>query len=184
MIQPKIRHRGRHLEFLETERGWEYVNRPNAKGCVAILAITDDQRVILTEQYRPPVDRHVIELPAGLAGDIPFQEDEPLETAARRELKEETGYEAKKWTKLFEGPSSAGIATEVVTLFLASGLIRVSDGGGTAHENIKVHHVHRSDVLAWCLDRQAEGMMVDFKVLAALEAARSASGDAGGRLWY
>src|SRR5690606_36132250 len=96
-------HEGRFLALRRTAAGWEYAARVNAKGCVAILAVTDDRRVVLTEQYRPPVGRPVIELPAGLAGDIPLQKDEPLLSAAKRELKEETGYVAKNWTMLLEG---------------------------------------------------------------------------------
>ena len=168
MSSPIIRHSGKHLEFRETEAGWEYVVRPNAKGCVAVLAIADD-KVVLTEQFRPPVDRNVIELPAGLAGDIPLQEDEPLETAARRELKEETGFVAKKWEVLLEGPSSAGLTNEFITIFHACDMTRMSEGGGTRDENIIVHLVELRDVNSWCADRIAEGKMVDFKVHAALQ---------------
>ncbi|MEM7699899.1 MAG: NUDIX hydrolase, partial [Verrucomicrobiota bacterium] len=82
---------GRFIDLCRTARGWEYATRSNAKGCVAILAETDDKRVVLVEQFRPPVGKRVIELPAGLAGDIPLQEEEPLVVAAKRELKEETG---------------------------------------------------------------------------------------------
>ncbi|HRQ89395.1 MAG TPA: NUDIX hydrolase, partial [Bacteroidia bacterium] len=166
-------HEGRFLSFRRTEAGWEYVTRRNAKGCVAILAVTDDQRVVLVEQYRPPVGRRVVELPAGLAGDIPLQEEEPLVVAAKRELKEETGYEAKHWTMLMEGTSSAGLTDEMNTVFLATGLVKVAEGGGVAGESIRIHLVHRSDVVKWCRDRQAEGMRVDFKIFADLHLAKS-----------
>jgi ADP-ribose pyrophosphatase len=166
-------HQGRFLSYCRTQRGWEYVTRSNAKGCVAILAMTDDHRVVLTEQFRPPTGRRVIELPAGLAGDIPLQEDEPLLSAAKRELKEETGYEAKRWISLGEGPSSAGLTDEFITLFYATGLVRMTDGGGVGGEEIRVHFVHRSDVPRWCRDRRAEGMQVDFKIFAALYLAKN-----------
>ena len=56
MSEPdEIVHRGRFLTYQRTPRGWEYVTRTNAKGCVAILAETDDQRILLVEQHRPPV---------------------------------------------------------------------------------------------------------------------------------
>lgn len=179
-----VRHSGKFLEFRETEKGWEYVVRPNAKGCVAILAITDDKRIVLCEQFRPPVGCHVIELPAGLCGDIPLQEDEPFETAARRELKEETGYEAKRWRKLFAGPSSAGMSDEYITIFQATEMTRMTEGGGTSGEDIRVHIIDIRDVYTWCADRQAEGKMVDFKIFAALQLMGSGSGAAEGRLWY
>ncbi len=180
----EVIHRGRFLNYHRTARGWEYVSRSNAKGCVAVLAMTDDKRVLLTEQFRPPLGRAVIELPAGLAGDIPLQEDEPLLVAAKRELKEETGYVAKNWTMLLAGTSSAGMTDEVVSLFYATGLTKMSGGGGVAGENIKVHYVHQSDVTKWCRDRQAEGMRVDFKIFAALHLARAVNQSTESKLWY
>lgn len=175
---------GKFLSYRKTAHGWEYVTRSNAKGCVAILAMTDDKRVILTEQFRPPARRSVIELPAGLAGDIPLQEEEPLLTAAKRELKEETGYEAKNWTLLGEGASSAGLTDEFVSLFYATGLIKMSEGGGVGGEDIQVHYVHQMDVPKWCRDRQAEGKWVDFKIFSALYLARSVNQSTESRLWY
>lgn len=176
-------HAGRFLTYRRTLRGWEYVTRTNAKGCVAILAVTDDRRVILTEQHRPPVGRSVIELPAGLAGDIPLQEDEPLLVAAKRELKEETGYVAKNWSVLLEGTSSAGMTDELVTIFYATGLTKMTEGGGVHGEDIRVHYVHQSDILKWCRDRQARGARVDFKIFAALHLARAASQSTEPKLW-
>ena len=167
-----VLHRGRFLELCEADT-WEFVRRPGVKGIVAIVAVTDDQQLILVEQYRPPVGRAVIELPAGLAGDIPLQEDEPLVTAARRELKEETGYEAKHWTCLGEGPSSAGLTTEIITFFHAGGLLKVGEGGGDQHEDIRVHRVAVAEFSAWSRDREREGKLVDFKIHAGLFMARS-----------
>ena len=177
-------HEGKFLTYRKTERGWEYVTRSNAKGCVAILAVTDDKRVILTEQFRPPTGRNVIELPAGLAGDIPLQEDEPLLTAAKRELKEETGYVAKNWNLLTEGSSSAGMTDELISIFYATGLTKMGEGGGDSSEDIRVHFVPQADVVSWCRDRQAEGKWVDFKIFSALYLARSVSQSSEPRLWY
>ena len=177
-------YRGKFLTYRKTSANWEYVTRSKAKGVVAILAITDDKQVVLTEQYRPPVGRNVIELPAGLAGDIPLQEEEPLVTAAKRELKEETGYEAKNWTILSEGTSSAGLTDEFVTMFYATGLTRMTQGGGVGGEKIKVHFVHQADVTKWCRDRQSEGKYVDFKIFAALHLAKSLTQSTESRLWY
>ncbi len=177
-------HEGRFLTYRKTEAGWEYVTRSNAKGCVAILALTDDKRVILVEQFRPPVGKKVIELPAGLAGDIPLQEDEPLLSAAKRELKEDTGYEAKNWSMLSEGVSSAGMTDEYVSMFYATGLTKMTEGGGVGNEDIRVHYVHQSDVTKWCQDRQSEGLMVDFKIFAALHLSKSLAQSSESRLWY
>ena len=96
---------------------WEYVRRKGISGIVAIVAVTDDARLLLVEQYRPPVGGRVVELPAGLAGDVAGSESEPLSAAAARELLEETGYEAKEMTFLCAGVPSAGLSDEMITLF-------------------------------------------------------------------
>ena len=120
---------GRFTRYV-TMDGWEYVERKNVSGIVGIVAVTDDKKWILVEQFRKPVGGRVIELPAGLAGDAPGQEDEPLQEAAQRELVEETGYEAGGFEFLTEGPISAGITDEILTFYLATELKKVSDGGG------------------------------------------------------
>ena len=182
--ETEVIHEGRFLTYCKTARGWEYVTRSNAKGCVAILAITDDKRVVLVEQFSAPVGRRVLELPAGLAGDIPLQEEEPLLTAAKRELKEETGYESKNLPSLSEGDASAGLTDEVVTLFYATGLTRMTEGGGVGSEEIQVHFVYQSDITKWCRDRQSEGVFVDFKIFAALHLAKSLTQSSESKLWY
>src|SRR5215213_8200947 len=76
--------------------GWFFVERPNAHAVVTVVPLTSNGMIILVEQFRPPVGRNVIELPAGLVGDEPGRADEALEAAARRELIEETGYDAHR----------------------------------------------------------------------------------------
>ena len=159
--------RGKHVEFVQTN-GWEYADRPNIAGIVYIIALTENDEVVLVEQYRIPVGRKVIELPAGLAGDVAGTEGEELVTAARRELLEETGFEADEWEELTSGPPSAGITSEVVTLFRARGLRKVGDGGGDHNENIQVHVIPLSGLLDWLKSRQEEGVLVDPKLYAGL----------------
>src|SRR5690606_33221547 len=79
---------GRFLRMVR-EDGWEWVQRTRISGVVVVAAVTPEGKVLLVEQHRPPVGGRVLEMPAGLAGDIAGQEDEALETAARRELEEE-----------------------------------------------------------------------------------------------
>ena len=81
------------------------------------------EQLVLVEQYRPPLDAHIIELCAGLAGDVPGKEDEPLEDAARRELLEECGYDAEHLEFLTEGPPAQGLCDEFLTFFKATGLL-------------------------------------------------------------
>lgn len=148
--------------------GWEYVERKNASGIVAIVAVTDDDNWILVEQYRKPVAGRVIELPAGLAGDLAGKEEEPLVTAARRELLEETGYQAHDFEFLTEGPISSGITDEILTFYLATDMKKVADGGGEDSEDILVHEVPLSKAERWLEEVRKNGRMVDPKVYAGL----------------
>lgn len=147
---------------------WEFAERNNASGAVIIVAVTDEGKLILTEQYRAPVQAPVIELPAGLVGDIPGEEDELWATAAERELLEETGYHAKKVKHLTGGPVSAGFSNETISVFLATRLKKIELGGGVDGEDIRVHEVSLSRVPAWLRKKQREGFLVDPKVFAGL----------------
>ena len=158
---------GHFLRVKKNDR-WEYVERCKTIGIVAILAITDNRELILVEQFRVPVNKRVIEIPAGLAGDIEGKENEVLAEAAKRELLEETGYEAQRMECLIEGPSSAGLSTEVVTFFRAHALRKVAQGGGDESENIQVHRVPLVELKTWIETRRREGCLVDYKVFAAL----------------
>jgi ADP-ribose pyrophosphatase len=164
---PEVIYSGSHIEAVRVGR-WEYVRRKNASGVVIIVAVTPDGELILVEQPRTPVGTTVIELPAGLAGDITGAEDEALETAALRELEEETGWHAKTITRLVAGPVSAGLTSEIVTFFRADGLTRIGEGGGDATEQITVHHVPLAEVPTFIAKRIAAGAMVDPKVFAGL----------------
>lgn len=158
---------GRFLRMVR-EGGWEFVERVNAKAVVVIIASTPEGRVLFVEQHRPPLGCRVIELPAGLAGDISGQENEDLEAAARRELLEETGYEAASWERIGAGPTSSGLSTEIVTLFLARDLRRTASGGGDETEDITVHEIPVEEAVRWLSEKAAEGIPADPKVYSAL----------------
>jgi ADP-ribose pyrophosphatase len=158
---------GRFATLLSRE-GWEFVRRTNTSGIVIIIALTPDERVLFVEQFRPPVAAQVIELPAGLAGDIPGQEDEDLSVAAQRELEEETGYRARFMQPITSGPVSAGLSDELITLFLGTELERVGPGGGDESESITIHEVPLSEVDAWLEAKRDEGILVDPKVYSGL----------------
>jgi ADP-ribose pyrophosphatase len=158
---------GNALTFKKTGH-WEYVERTKTSGIVAVLPITDQDEIILVEQFRIPVGKRTIELPAGLAGDVAGEETEELAKAAQRELLEETGYEAQTMELLTEGPPSSGLCTEIITFFRARGLKKVGDGGGDGTENIQVHHVPRAGINAWLEARRAAGCLVDYKIYATL----------------
>ncbi|MEO8614450.1 MAG: NUDIX hydrolase [Luteolibacter sp.] len=147
---------------------WDFVRRPQSENCVGILAITPENEIILVEQFRIPMQRRVIEIPAGIVGDEPEHFGESLATTAGRELLEETGYRAGSVTPLIASPTSAGMSSEYVHLFHAKDLVREHSGGGVAGENITVHHVPVLNLRKWLAAREAEGMLIDFKIHAAL----------------
>ena len=155
---------GRHLS-LHSRGNWEFASRTTSKSAVGIIALTDDNRVVLVEQHRPPVDGTVIELPAGLAGDVAGGEGESLLDAAKRELLEETGYVARHWTELGSGYPSPGLTDEAIVLFLAQGLGTQSTGGGDGTESIQIHHVAVDSVVEWLAEQEAK---VDLKLMAGL----------------
>ena len=162
-----------HLRLVR--RGtWEYVQRTSASGVVSIVAVTKSRKIILVEQFRPPFGTNVIELPAGLAGDLEHAPDEDLSEAARRELLEETGYAAGSLQPVSSGPTSAGLSDESVTMFLATELTKVNEGGGVDGEEIQVHEVHLDDVDQWLQERMSLGQTISARVYGGLYFAQRA----------
>ena len=147
----------------KTRGRWEYVSRARGIRAAVIIAIDPEDHVILVEQYRVPLGRACIELPAGLIGDETEGED-PTEAAAR-ELEEETGYRAGRIEVLGEFHSSPGMVSESFTLLRAHDLVKVGPGGGTESEQITVHRVPRKDLPAFIAERRAKGDAMDVKLL-------------------
>jgi ADP-ribose pyrophosphatase len=152
---------GRYLAAKRRGR-WEYVSRTRGISAAVILAI-DDGAAILIEQYRVPLGRNCLELPAGLIGDE--AEGEEAAVAAIRELEEETGYRAERVTDLGQFFSSPGMVSEGFTLLRAEGLTRIGAGGGVEGEEILVHRVPLGEVPAFVAARRAEGCAIDVKLL-------------------
>ena len=141
---------------------WEYVARPGGIRAAVILAVEDEQ-VLLVEQYRVPLGANCLELPAGLIGD--HDADEDALTSAGRELEEETGYRAERLEEVGEFFSSPGMLTESFTLVRARGLTRVSDGGGVDGEDIIVHRIKLNALQHFVAAKRAEGCLIDVKLL-------------------
>ena len=169
----KVLYEGQYIRFVA--RGtWEYAERINCSGIVFIAAVTGDDKIILCEQFRVPVDLHVIEIPAGLVSDPGAPCDETFEEAAKRELLEETGYQAEKMVKMVEGPAAAGSSSAMIVFYRAVGLKKVASGGGDETENIIVHEVPLKGIDTWLREREKEGKAIDPKVFTVLYLVRSA----------
>jgi ADP-ribose pyrophosphatase len=157
----------KYLRFIDRD-GWFFVERPESKGVVALLAITDEDRIVLVEQHRPAIGSRVIELPAGLVGDEAGSEAESMETAAERELLEETGYAASGFERIGSAVTAPGLSSEEVTFFYARGLRKVGPGGGVDQEQIRVIEVKLDEVPAWLNEQSRAGAAIAVKVWAGL----------------
>lgn len=151
-------------QFIEARRRgrWEYAARARGIRAAVILAV-DAGDILLVEQYRVPLGRFCLELPAGLIGDEKDGED--TLDSARRELEEETGYIAAQWEDLGEFCSSPGMLSETFTLLKATGLTRVSEGGGVDGENIVVHRAPLARIDKVIAEHRAQGHGIDAKLL-------------------
>jgi nicotinamidase/pyrazinamidase len=152
-----------HLRLVR-RGGWEFVHRRGPVDVVAVMALSDAGRILLVEQYRRPVNARVIELPAGLARDAEDARTETLVDAARRELLEETGYAADCVQPVFEGPSSAGLTDEMIFFLVATGLSKVTAGGGVDDEKITVHEVPLNELPEWIETQRQRGCLVDARL--------------------
>ena len=167
MKDARILSEGNYLGLYERD-GWEFADRPNATGVVGILPLTSNSEVILVEQFRKPVNARVIEIPAGLVGDEKEYRGETLADSARRELLEETGFQAGSMELLLSTPTSAGMTPEITHLFLATDLQQKSAGGGVAGEEIQVHRVALQNLREWLRQRESSGLLIDSKIHATL----------------
>jgi ADP-ribose pyrophosphatase len=149
---------------------WEFVSRARNIRAAVIVAIDEDDHVLLVDQYRVPLGKRCLELPAGLIGDEAGHENDSPFEAARRELIEETGYDSAAIEDLGEYYSSPGMVSESFTLVRATGLTRVGEGGGLEDEDIIVHRVPRANIADFVAAKRAEGLAIDVKILLLLSA--------------
>ena len=155
---------GERLQLFKRDT-WEFAERKKGKSAVVIFSTTDQDELVLIEQMRLAVNARVVDFPAGLVGD---EDDATAIETARKELREETGFECEQIEELGSATTSPGITSETVTICRASGLKRMGRGGGVGHEKIDVHLVPRADILEWLRKKQNEGCLIDMKVWAGL----------------
>ncbi len=130
--------------------------------------MTDDKEVLLVRQFRPPVNGYVIEFPAGLMSE----REDTLKEAAMRELLEETGYSAGNIVYLTEGPLSSGASGEVLSAFLATGLVFRGMGKQDETEDIEVLKIPIGEIYQQLSDLRSDGNLIDLKIFGLLELAK------------
>ena len=106
------------------------LERPDA---AIVFPVTDDGEVVLVRQYRPPLQRMELGLPAGLV-----EEGEEPEVAARRELAEETGYGGGDWEPLGSLASSPSLKDNWAYLYLARGVREIAPPDPDEHESLEI----------------------------------------------
>jgi len=138
-------------------------------GAVGVVALDEHGRVLLVEQYRHPVGRRLVELPAGLL-DV---DGEPGLAAAKRELGEEAGAGADTWHVLVDALTSPGMTDESIRIYLARDVHEVErDVQQHEESEMTASWVPLQDTVAQVLAGQIENAMACLGVLAAAEAER------------
>ena len=144
----------------------EVVTHP---GAVAVVAVDDEDRVVLLRQYRHPVGRYLWELPAGLRD---ADGEPPLETA-KRELAEEVLLAAERWSLLTTTYSSPGFSDELVLVYLAEGLADVErpEGFTVEHEELDmtIERVPLADAVQRVFDGDIRNSSAVVGILAAAQ---------------
>jgi 8-oxo-dGDP phosphatase len=144
----------------------EVVHHP---GAVGVVALDDDDRVVMVRQYRHAIGEHLWELPAGLR-DV---DGEPPVDSARRELAEETQLAAERWSLLVSQHPSPGFCDELIHLYLAEGLSDVArpDGFVVEHEELDmtIERVPLAQAVQWVFDGTVRNALAVIGLLAAAQ---------------
>ncbi|MEX2510268.1 MAG: NUDIX hydrolase [Homoserinimonas sp.] len=149
------------FEYGDEELVREFVDHT---GAVAVLAVDDQERVLLIRQYRHPVRMRELELPAGL---LDVEEESPL-VGAQRELAEEADIQATEWSLLTDFYTTPGSNSEAVRVYLARGLSATPPFARTAEEaDLELHWVGLDDAVDAVLDRRIGNAIACISLLAA-----------------
>jgi ADP-ribose pyrophosphatase len=171
VVASEVVHRGRYMEFRVdtiaradgTTGTRDVVGHP---GAIAVVALHDDGRILLVRQWRVPAGRAMLEIPAGTL-DVHAGVTEDPEVASRRELEEETGHRASTWRKLATFWTAPGFASELMHLYLATGIAGAdSDGRLTPDEDERLELCHLT--IDEALEQIASGDICDAKTMLAV----------------
>jgi ADP-ribose pyrophosphatase len=140
-----------HLEDVELPNGKhskrEIIKHP---GAVAILPITDDNKIVMVEQFRKALERTIVEIPAGK-----LEKGEEPALCARRELEEETGYECASLEWLISFYTSPGFADEIVHLYVARGLVKKKDSAALDEDEfVNIEEVTLAEAVQYIRDQK------------------------------
>ena len=119
-------------------------------GAVGIVAITDDNKVVLVKQFRKPIEKPIFEIPAGK-----LEKNESPKECAERELKEETGYSAKNIKLIHKFFTSAGFSNEIMFVYLATGLTQ-GENNLDADEFLDVYEIELEEAYNMVLKNDVE----------------------------
>jgi ADP-ribose pyrophosphatase len=174
IIGKEVKYAGKWLNFeiisysdtCGNTRHWENVSRTTKGGAVIVIAKTSHSgKIVLIRQFRPPVNNYTMEFPAGLV-----DENESFETAAIRELKEETGYAGKIKKIITPIHSSPGMTNESV----AVAFVEIDEdlpenkNPSVAHEateDIQVFPIEQGKIAAFLKERSDTGDNIDAKLM-------------------
>lgn len=130
-------------------------------GGVNLIALDDDKRLLLVEQYRYPVQKATLETPAGK-----IEPGESTMSTAKRELEEETGYTCESLKRIGRFATSPGFCDEYIENFLATNLKKLDyDVAGDEDEFINLYHVTKEEALKLV----ETGQICDFKTIYAIQ---------------
>ncbi|CZR96544.1 MULTISPECIES: NUDIX hydrolase [unclassified Clostridioides] len=119
-------------------------------GAVGIVAVTDDNKIVLVKQFRKPIEKPIFEIPAGK-----LEKNESPKECAERELKEETGYSAKNIKLIHKFFTSAGFSNEIMFVYLATGLTP-GENNLDADEFLDVYEVELEEAYNMVLKNEIE----------------------------
>ncbi|WP_028775688.1 NUDIX hydrolase [Shimazuella kribbensis] len=148
-----------HLDHVSLpDGGTSYREIVKHPGAVAIMAITKENKLVLVRQFRKALEKTIYEIPAGK-----LEIGEEVETCARRELQEETGYTAETWEKIVGFYTSPGFADEYIHLFVAD---QLTLGNTSPDQDEFVERVELS--LEASIDKINSGEICDAKTIYAI----------------